>query len=479
MAGIGFQLRRLARQDTISSIVASAGHAAMIAAGPWLFTIFALASITITTDRIAGLDALATFRALVIYAFAISLVFSAPLTMVMTRMVGDALWLKQPERVRALLVVSLGVVLLPAAVGLALVISVFRLPLADSLVLSAMTMVVSGIWIAISFCGAVRDYRGVTISFLSGLLVALVGCIGVAVLGGRSIALAIAFTAGLTVILYGLVSRVFATFPHAVLDPSAVVRSIGAGVRHYWTLCLGAFVGTAGIWIDKVTFWFSGVGERVENGLLHAPLYDSTMFIASLVLVPALGSFVVKLETGFFDRYQQYFSIISSHGTLNQIEAARVRLARYTMDSLTLIAVSLVAVAAIVMLTAPIMIDALALQFRQIAVLRYGALGTVFQFIFIASSAMLLFFDRRRLYLVIQLVYCGLNFGFAWLSLHLGEDYYGIGFFLAALVAAAIAFTAADRTFQRLNFLTFIGNNPSIRGASLQPPGRMARFLRA
>ena len=47
MAGIGFELRKLSRQETLSSVVAAAGHAAVIAAGPWLFTIFALATITL------------------------------------------------------------------------------------------------------------------------------------------------------------------------------------------------------------------------------------------------------------------------------------------------------------------------------------------------------------------------------------------------------------------------------------------------
>jgi polysaccharide biosynthesis protein PelG len=468
MAGIGFQLRRLAREDTISSIVASAGHAAMIAAGPWLFTIVAISGITIATDQVVGIEALATFRAIVIYAFAISLVFAAPVTMVATRLVGDALWLKQPGRVRALLLVSIWVVMVPAIVGLTLVQLIFRLPFLDALVLGAMTLAVCGIWVAIAFCGAIRDYRGVTISFIVGLTIALVGCVGVALLGGRTIAMGFAFTAGLTAIFIGLVSRVYATFPHAVANPLASLTTLMNGLRRYWALSLGAFLGTAGIWIDKVAFWFSPVGEQVSNGLRHAPLYDSTMFISSLVLVPALSSFVVKLETGFFERYQQFFATIASHGTLSQIEESRQRLARYTMDSLTLITVSLAGLAAIVLLTAPIIVEAVGLQFRQIAILRYGALGTVFQFVYIAATSMLLFFDRRFLYLAIQIGYFGCSLGFAVVSIILGQDFYGVGFFAASLLAAAVAFYAADRTFQQLNFLTFIGNNPSVRGASGQ-----------
>lgn len=474
MAGIGFKLRSLARQDSISSIVAAAGHAAMVAAGPWLFTIATLAVITIATDRISGLDVLATFRAIVIYAFAISLVFSAPVTIVATRLVGDALWLKQPRRVLALLLGGLWAVQVPTMLGVGIVVALFDVPMADALTLAAMTALASGIWTAISFCSAVRDYRGVTLSFLIGLAIALVGCIGTAILGGGHLAMSIAFAAGLTAVLFGLIGRVMATFPHPIAAPGEILRSYREGARTYWTICIGALLGTAAVWVDKVVFWFSDVGEAVDNGLRHAPIYDSTMFIASLALIPALSSFVVNLETGFFERYQRYYATIATHGTLEQIEAGRQRLTRYTLDRLALITITLAGIATILLLTAPIIVEAVGLRFRQIAILRYGVLGAIFQFVFIASSSLLLFFDRRQPYIATQALYFCLNIGFAILSLHLGEDFYGAGFFAAALVAAAVTFLAAEGTFRRLNFLTFVGNNPSVRGASTGPAGQRA-----
>ena len=51
------------------------------------------------------------------------------------------------------------------------------------------------------------------------------------------------------------------------------------------------------------------------------------------------------------------------------------------------------------------------------------------------------------------------------LTIYLGEDYYGAGYFVAAFLSAAAALVAADITLTRLNYLTFIGNNPSITGA--------------
>ena len=65
----------------------------------------------------------------------------------------------------------------------------------------------------------------------------------------------------------------------------------------------------------------------------HAPLYDSAMFIASLGIIPALSAFVLRLETDFFDRYQQYYATIASHGTYSQIEAARGAPARATRST--------------------------------------------------------------------------------------------------------------------------------------------------
>lgn len=471
MAGIGFQLRRLAQQDTISAILAAAGHAAVIAAGPWLFTIFALAVITLVTDVIAGTQTLSNFRVVVIYAFAISLVFASPIQIVATRLVGDALWLKRPEQVPALMLGAFVSVLPPAAAASLFAIWWFALALPTALVLTATTLIVALIWIALAFCGAVRDYRGVTNSFLAGLAVSLVVTSALALLGFEAVGMAWGFASGLTLILVGLTSRILATFPQAVTDPMASISAIGSGMRHYARLVAGAFIGSAAVWIDKVIFWFSSEGSRLDNGLLHAPAYDSTMFIASLTLVPSLATFVMTLETGFFDRYQKYFATIASHGTLRQIEDARQRLATFTLDSLAVITVTLAAIAGILILTAPAVVETLGLQFRQIAILRYGALGAVFHFVLIAASAVLLFFDRRRKYLILQCLFFALNAGLTIASLQLGEDFYGTGYFVACLVSAAVAYGMADSTFERLNFLTFLGNNPSIVG------GRGPRFF--
>ncbi|MEZ5818165.1 MAG: exopolysaccharide Pel transporter PelG [Hyphomicrobiaceae bacterium] len=466
MAGIGFELRKLAERDTLTTVLAAGGHAAVIAAGPWLFTILALAAIGTTTERLLGLARLAEFRVVIIYAFAISLVLASPVTIVATRLVADALWLKRPAEVRPLLLAALAASLVVVATGTLFLIAYFQPPAVVAAPLAAASMLVGLIWVVLAFCGAVRDYAGVTLSFLLGLVLSMLMAIAAAILGGGPMAMVWGFLVGLSAVFFGLVARVLAAFPHPAPDPAAGLRTLAAGLAEYWRLALGALVGATGVWIDKWLLWFSSWGEVLRIGLRHAPLYDSAMFIASLGIIPALAAFVLRLETHFFERYQRYYATIGGHGTYGQIEAARRHMHVHTLENLALVTIAQIGVSAVLVLLAPVLIDALGLQFRQVSILRYGALGAVFHFIFIACSAMLLFFDRRRTYLRVQFMFLLTMAGATLVTLRLGEEYQGVGYFVACLATAFVAYRLADRTFADLNYLTFIGNNPSVAAAT-------------
>ena len=472
MAGIGFALRALSRQETLSAVAKASGHAAVIAAGPWLFTIASLAAITAASERISGYDALATFRAVIIYAFATSLVLSAPVTIVATRLLADHLWRRQTDGIRPLLIASMAAAAVIVGIGVLLLALYFHVPMNLAVALFATASIVAMIWIATAFCGAIRDYTGITLSFIAGLIIAVCGSTAASMLGLGAAGMVWGFAFGLTVTLLGLAFRVLATFParSTLGSPQGLSRPLSGfltlfkGFPPYVYLAVGAFFGTAGVWVDKWVFWFSLEGQSVDGGLIHAPLYDSAMFIASLVIIPALAQFVIRLETDFFERYQNYYGTIQGHGTIDQIERARVDLQRNAFESLSLITVAHVAIAAVMVLAAPAIIESLNLQFRQIAILRYGALGSVFHFIFIAATSMVVFFDRRKWYCALQILFFVLNMTLTMLTIGGGEDYYGVGYFAAAVVSAAAALVVAESTLVRLNYLTFIGNNPSVGG---------------
>jgi hypothetical protein len=63
-------------------------------------------------------------------------------------------------------------------------------------------------------------------------------------------------------------------------------------------------------------------------------------------------------------------------------------------------------------------------------------------------------------------------------TIAISEDYYGVGYFLACLLSSFAALVLADRTFTNLNFLTFIGNNPTIRQSTASKLDQRALIVR-
>jgi uncharacterized membrane protein len=64
---------------------------------------------------------------------------------------------------------------------------------------------------------------------------------------------------------------------------------------------------------------------------------------------------------------------------------------------------------------------------------------------------------------VLQLVFLLLNGGLTLVLIPLGPNYLGLGFLAASGLSALIAYLALARTLYRLEYLTFIANNPAVR----------------
>jgi uncharacterized membrane protein len=75
----------------------------------------------------------------------------------------------------------------------------------------------------------------------------------------------------------------------------------------------------------------------------------------------------------------------------------------------------------------------------------------------------LAYFDLRRLVLAVYAVFLATNLGFTWATRAMGYPYYGYGYFMASLVTLVFAYVLTARSVQRLPYLTFVANNPSLK----------------
>ncbi|HYD99725.1 MAG TPA: exopolysaccharide Pel transporter PelG [Alphaproteobacteria bacterium] len=458
MAGIGFTLRALARRDDLLGTVQGFGASALIAAGPWLFTIFALAGIGVYGQQLAGLEEIGLFRLIVIYNFCFSLTFSGPIVIVATRWLADAIFAKQVEDAPGMLVggmvLSLGLQA-PLAAG-------FYLWLADmapALKAAAVVnyLLICAIWLISVFLTALKDYVTVTAAFAAGMLVAFLAAVALAPDFGATGAL-LGFSLGLSLILFGLIARVQAEYPY----PPRRLFAFIPYFRRYWELALGAFAYGLAIWVDKWLMWFAPERELRAGVLAYHPTYDSAMFLAYLTIVPSMAMFVMTIETGFYERYQRFFGDMLQHATLSRIRLNHVALSRGLEAGLRNVMMLQSCLSLIAILAAPRAFDLLGIDYLQLGIFRFGVLGALFHTMLMFCCIVLSYFDLRRDVLALQILYLLVNAAASWIAQNAGFEYYGYGYFAASLICALAAFAVMIARVRRLPYIAFVTNNPSV-----------------
>jgi uncharacterized membrane protein len=458
MAGIGFELRRLTQKDDLLGVVQGYGYAALATSGPWIFTILALSAIVALGMPATTPQELSTFRIVIIYNFAFSLVFSGPATVITTRRLADYIYQKDVRQAPALMVGSLALVY---AVALPLVAPFYLVHLdldpAIRLVSILNFMLVSGIWVVSVFLTALKNYRAVTWSFLGGMSVGIIAA-SILAPGWSVTGMLMGFNAGLALILFTLIARVFAEYPTRAAQPFAFLEYF----RRYWDLALAALVYNAAVWVDKWIMWFAPQREMLSSGLFSFPDYDGAMFLAYLSIVPSIAAFTLTIETGFFEQYLRFYGDIQRHVPYSRIEANHRDLVQSFLEGARNFLVLQASVSIAAILLAPQLFEWLGINFRQLGIFRIGLAGAFFHAGFLFLSIILSYFDQRRTQLALSVLLFACNGLFTLLSLRLGFAYYGYGYFLSTLIAFGCTFVALGRMMSRLPYHTFVTMNTSI-----------------
>ena len=100
MAGIGFELRRLLRKNTLIGLVEAYAYAGIIGSGPWVFSIVGILLIGLFSASLVVPSFLVTqFQTSVTYLVAGSLILTGLVQLAFTRFVSDRLFEKKREQV--------------------------------------------------------------------------------------------------------------------------------------------------------------------------------------------------------------------------------------------------------------------------------------------------------------------------------------------------------------------------------------------
>ena len=93
MAGIGFELRRMLRKDTLLGLVQAYAYASVIGSGPWVLSIVGILLIGIFSASVVIPGSLVTqFQTSVTYLVACSLIYTGLVQLAFTRFISDRLF---------------------------------------------------------------------------------------------------------------------------------------------------------------------------------------------------------------------------------------------------------------------------------------------------------------------------------------------------------------------------------------------------
>ncbi|MEZ5963020.1 MAG: exopolysaccharide Pel transporter PelG [Planctomycetota bacterium] len=450
MAGIGFELRRLAlgRFGLLNKSYAYA-CAGLISSGPWILTVITLVLLNIAGDGVLGVEDSRNFRALVTSAFALSLLTVGLVQMPFTRFLSDLLYVGRHDQVLPSFTAAVALTgAVQGASGL-LFCTAGGFDARLTLAWTALYVVVSIVWLAVAWLTVVRQYGPILLAFIAGMLTSLVSMYALG--PGNGIGGAVAAYGTGQALTLALLCRL-------ILRGTAAARGrsfdLGRALRQYPRLVFVGFAYSAAIWVDKVVFWYSdGIGSHPL--IRFHPLYDTCCFLAYLSVVPALAINLVHFETGFYQHYRGYYAAITQGMPLREVAWRRKEMTENLWEGAGRLVRVQGAVTLAVILLAPQILDAVAMPPGAVHVFRVACLGAFFHVGFLITSLLLLYFDLQKDALSSSVLFLVLNATLSVASVKIGFAAYGSGYALAALVSLVVAFAKLTRRIGALEYETF------------------------
>lgn len=463
MSSTHARIEQMTRQPALSGVVLAYLCAALIVAGPWIFSMLGIAGLGAVSCT-APCVQLPLFRSVIIYNSMFSLVLTSPLAFFLGRHVADDLYAGHEERVFALLVAGLALVCLGTllvAVPLYGLGSSLDAPTKLAAIQNAMLIAVS--WLLIPFLGALRAQGAILAAF--GL-----GAGGMAVFGW------ILDEPGADTLLTSF-NASFALIDALMM--ACIVRRIGCAthfggnvllrLRQRWDLPACGLVYAVGIWVDKAVMWYGSPWHGApEGGLMVAgvlrtmPSYDTAVFWAQLASIPVVAIAFVHVEADLKSLFGRIYGRLGGQASLRELEAAISKLRIRMISSIVILFVALTIVAIVFVLLSFVFMNELGLRPSYMSILRISLAAMAFHSSAVFCFVFLLYLDLRRQALLVVVAYAVLNTLLSMAVLEAGPAFYGLGSMIAATITFVLAFAVLLRELPWLLYHAFITNNSSL-----------------
>lgn len=320
MAGIGFELKRLFRKEGVLASFRAYSYTGIVCTGPMLLGILLILGVLLLckwsgTAR-ADRDLLVC---MITYTLLASLLVTSFLSMVVTRFVSDMLYEEKLEKILPSFWGSTGIMLVTGD----LLYGLFLLFSEATVIQGILCMVLFGelvvVWNAMSYLTAIKDYRGILLSFVVAVLVTFLVGVLVLWMGLPAVeGMLLAVSTGYGVMMIWDMVLLYQFFPQSEGGAFTFLRWLD----EYLKLAFVGLLTTVGMFAHLVIMWIGPVGMKVKGLFYGAPYYDVPALLAFLTCMITTVNFVVSVEVNFYPKYRNYYSLYNDKGSIKDIMQA-------------------------------------------------------------------------------------------------------------------------------------------------------------
>lgn len=457
MAGIGFELKKLLKENRLFSIFQVYGYSALLSSGTWLISIFSILFIgLIKTSHNKNLTEIIQFQVSITYLLVLSLVFSSIFQLSFSRYIADRIFHKETEKIFP---GYMGVLFISFSLGFIFILlfsSIFlRETSATFIVLFCSSFLsLCGIWIANSLLLGIKKYKTIFLAYF--LCYCLIVGLAFPSWNYKIEGLIFSFFCGNAALFFWLSAIIIKNYKSKELINFEFITDKENRLRY--NLIFGSLFYNLGVWADKALFWFSdNTGYKVISKLNASVVYDLPIFLAYLSIIPGMAIFFYRLEADFAEKYELYHKAVIEKGTLRDIKNYKEEMVDTVRTMLREIIVIQGIFDLLILTYSQSIFDMLNMPKLYLPLFHIDLVSIQLQLGLVAMLSVLYYMDKSKEAMWTSFLFLLSNLLFTWITIKfLGPIFFGYGFGLSVFISFLLSIYLLRRTFRRLEYETFM-----------------------
>jgi uncharacterized membrane protein len=460
MAGIGFELKKLFKGKGFLSSIKAYLYSALVSVGPFVLCVIMIVSIQLFLNFMdVPLKEKELFIATVVYTFIFAQIITSGFTMIITRFISDMLYSKKLGYIQPSLYGIISIVTPIASIPAIIFLWKSPLPIEIKLVSYLFFMELIIVYLIMVYLTALKDYMRIVKSFIWGVLIALtLAFIFIKYTGlNKVFTMLLSMDIGFLIIISLLITYLKKFFGASEEKSSNKYYSFIAYFDKYISLFLISFLYTMALYSHNFIFWSSNLGVKIASTYVFAPTYDVPTFYAFLSIIPSMVVFVISVETSFYEKYRNYYSLITGKGSFTEIDDAQKSMTRVLWAEIRNLMEIQILFSIIFIVAAFYLFPRMGLTRFSFDIFMLLILGAYCDIILLIIILILLYFEDRKGALVISIIFLITSVLFTSGTLILGETTYGLGLFLSTFFTLIAGFIRLRIYLDNIHYHTFLG----------------------